>query len=531
MKHLKRTGLLWRLALSVIVLSAVVYGCRKETRHSNDPSQDVDVTQLQTIYNQGIITSTQQTNAVYASPQLTLVHSLNVSWNKFHKSTRADGSRIVEFTVNDTSRTFMKKLNTGDLIPYNDKSEVVFVQKTDGTTLSYFMKVVEDLTVSGTKSTVKNFYYGSVPAGFSGTVLYYTLNRQYLNGYRYKNGKITADISVVVPVTTTGNQQVASVNGTKTNMVAAPTCYEVDYYQEYCEWGGTADDPYEYFHGCDETYIGSTIECDDDGSGGGGGGGAAGDTGGGGGGGSTPTPPPPCSPPLAVEVAGGKQVIMVAQPVTQPVDGGGTNPNPNPGTGTTPCPTVTPAVQDIKDSVSNPCLKGLITQLASGGAIQNDVTNMLRNTFGVNDDVNLTFKQETIAGSTDDATTDGQKGDIVITFNTPQIASASQEYMMESTMHEIFHAYLDQNPTVKGNLTQHTYMIQNYINMEVGALRQYFPNLSVHDAECIALAGYGALQSSNPAAFNAAVSSYNLTTNDITSTNANYKAGTSGTKC
>lgn len=71
-------------------------------------------------------------------------------------------------------------------------------------------------------------------------------------------------------------------------------------------------------------------------------------------------------------------------------------------------------------------------------------------------------------------------------------------------------------------------MIQNYVNTEVSTLRQVFPALSVHDAQCLVLSGYGDLDAST---FNTACSTYGLTSSDITTTNNKFKAGTAGTHC
>jgi hypothetical protein len=99
---------------------------------------------------------------------------------------------------------------------------------------------------------------------------------------------------------------------------------------------------------------------------------------------------------------------------------------------------------------------------------------------------------------------------------------------METAMHEIYHAYLYSHPSVKGNLTQHAYMIQNYVNTEVTTLRKVFPNLSIHDAQCLVLSGYGDLDTTT---YNSTIASYGLTSSDVANTNSTFKSGTKGTKC
>lgn len=98
-------------------------------------------------------------------------------------------------------------------------------------------------------------------------------------------------------------------------------------------------------------------------------------------------------------------------------------------------------------------------------------------------------------------------------------------------MHEVFHAYLYVNPSIRGQLSQHLFMAQNYINSEVLALRNIYPNLSKSDAEKLVIAGYGQLQVSDPNASNQILNLYNYTANDVQTTNSNYKSGLKGTKC
>src|ERR1700749_1054113 len=117
------------------------------------------------------------------------------------------------------------------------------------------------MRATGYKSIISQLHYGKVPTGYDGTVMFYTLDKTYLNGYRYTNGKITADVSVVIPVNNSG-QQIQST-GKQTDVLDEPTCTETDYYLELCDWGGPASNPYEFFNGCKDYYEGSTIECTD----------------------------------------------------------------------------------------------------------------------------------------------------------------------------------------------------------------------------------------------------------------------------
>ncbi|MFI5159554.1 MAG: hypothetical protein ACHQF4_11855 [Sphingobacteriales bacterium] len=177
-------------------------------------------------------------------------------------------------------------------------------------------------------------------------------------------------------------------------------------------------------------------------------------------------------------------------------------------------------------------MKAVIDNLTNTQTLQTDVTNILRNTFGVNDQVNITFDEadltNTNVGQGAANTTGAQKNNFEVTFNTPVIKNASKEYLMETTMHEIFHAYLYANPSTKGTFTQHQYMINNYVDSEVITLQQVFPNLSTHDAQCLVLSGYSDL---DQATLNSTIACYGLTANDISTTNNNFKTAAAGTKC
>lgn len=357
-----------------------------------------------------------------------------------------------------------------------------------------------------------------------------------MNGWIYKNGNIVfalpgaqtqngqaaikAANEIIHPVTKTSR----FVNNIR--MLEVETCYTwtQTVTVDGVDYGTTVLD-----ETCSTTYI-------DDSGGPSGSGGSPGPSGTGGSGGTAPSQPPPCSVPSAsqgdaVLSSNNHAITRVAAP-----PGG----FPRPTSTTNPCPqeivttTVTPtasSVNTITDSVTNPCLKAIIDNLTNNQTIQTNVTSVLRNTFGVNDQVNITFDQGTLTGSysTADANTSGnQLNNLVVTFNTPVIANASKEFLLETTMHEIFHAYLYVNPTVRTGLSQHAYMIQNYVNTEVATLQQVFPNLSTHDAQCLVLGGYADL---DPTTLNTALTTFNLTSGDVATTDNNYKSGTSGTQC
>ena len=405
---------------------------------------------------------------------------------------------------------------------------------------AYILTIIADSAyVKNDLSKLSHNTYRKHDADFSGLVLYSTPNGEYLGGYTYKDGQLLTP--TLTPQSAATPQKVQSIGkGIKPNSMVM-RC--VDWYTKVTY---TYEDGHTWVSQ-DWTYDKTVCTLVNEG-----GGTIDGGTGTGGSPGSSSPPPllpPPCpagshsGPPVVqpciprnVESAGAGAVkANYVQP--PPADGG--MPSPTSQTCSVdaprvPCPPVA-LVKDIIINLSNPCLSNIANQLKSNSTIQTQVTNVLRNTFGVNNQVNITFTQadltRTNVGQGSASTSGSQLNNLDVVFNTPVIANASKEYLTEVFMHEIYHAYLYVNPAVRGNLSQHLYMAQNYINAEVTSLRNIYTTLSQHDALCLVISGYGDLQTADPNAFNAVMTAYNLTLNDIVNTNNTFKNGTKGTHC
>ncbi|WP_229704718.1 hypothetical protein, partial [Mucilaginibacter phyllosphaerae] len=203
-----------------------------------------------------------------------------------------------------------------------NKTTVVFIEKKDGSRLSFFAKVIEDLSIPGSGTVLDELHYRNIPGLFNGMIFYYTLDRQFVNGERYVNGVRTGSVSFNEA---TGGVRINSI---KTNSAAAP-CTITDFYSYNCQQLPSGE-----LIDCRYKYIGTITTCDD---GDGGGYGYGGD----GSGGGVPADPKPCIPakPNTVDmtevVKNGKLVI---QSMPAPGTGGGTTPTPTP----VPCPTTPP---------------------------------------------------------------------------------------------------------------------------------------------------------------------------------------------
>lgn len=70
----------------------------------------------------------------------------------------------------------------------------------------------------GSHSVMDKLHYNQVPYGFTGMILYYTLDRQYINGYRYLNGVIQGTVSLTATPPVMSDK---SVNSIKSNELFA----------------------------------------------------------------------------------------------------------------------------------------------------------------------------------------------------------------------------------------------------------------------------------------------------------------------
>lgn len=236
--------------------------------------------------------------------------------------------------------------------------------------------------------------------------------------------------------------------------------------------------------------------------------------------------------PVSEGGSGGGPSDYIPEDTECPVSGNPENPGDQPpligersiSTNNTNCDGVK-SLSDVTNNVVNPCLKDVINQLNNSNDLSSLVNIILKNTFGVNDQINVTFSESNLNSSTAANTSGSQLNNMDIVFNSQLFTQnnlPSKEFLTETAMHEVFHAYLFVNPSIRGQLSQHLFMAQNYINNEVSALRNIYPNLSKSDAEKLVIAGYGELQASDPNAFNQILNLYNYTAFDVQTTNSNY---------
>lgn len=204
------------LTAGLLILTLIfVNSCRKDNRKVLPSPQsplvtaiNADIPNLKVIYAKAMGSNGLSVKSV-GGKALNLIKTLDVNWNTYTLQKRRDSSILAEFDMNnDTGLFVLQKLTPGDTIKYANKTDVVFIKYKDGSRLNFFMKVVEDLTVPASKEVIKSLHYGEVPPGFCGMILYYTLDRQYINGYHFTYG--IADGTITFP-STAGQQQIQSV--------------------------------------------------------------------------------------------------------------------------------------------------------------------------------------------------------------------------------------------------------------------------------------------------------------------------------
>ncbi len=202
------------------------------------------------------------------------------------------------------------------------------------------------------------------------------------------------------------------------------------------------------------------------------------------------------------------------------------------------------SLADVKNNLQNPCFKA-IADLMINNNLQNIVTNILQKTFNVSPKINLTLAESNsivnqngrpVAAQTQ-SQYDASSGvlNIATYIRLDQIdPAASQEYKASLLIHEIVHAYIFTHPEVLNGLTQHAYMLQNYIDGIIGSLQTFFPSLTSQQAASLALGGLGD-DVTGTQAFNDALTKYGFTT-DNSSNNyqfylQQFQYGTIGIHC
>ncbi|WP_188409679.1 hypothetical protein, partial [Mucilaginibacter phyllosphaerae] len=395
---------------------------------------------------------------------------------------RNDSSIVAEFEMKNDSGLYTLKQLDGK---YRNKTTVVFIEKKDGSRLSFFAKVIEDLSIPGSETVMDELHYRNIPGLFNGMIFYYTLDRQFVNGERYVNGVRTGSVSF--KETASG----IKVNSKGVNNVVAP-CTITDFYSYNCQKLPSGE-----LIDCVYHYLGSVESGNCHGDGDGGSGGYGGD----GSGGGVPADPKPCIPakPNTVDmtevVKNGKLVI---QSMPAPGTGGGTTPTPTP----VPCPTTPPRVtpvnnqeflNQIDDSKLKPCMQSVLARLKNLSG--NNVADIIQKFAGTTPGYNWVMKSGSTgsAAAITNSTYNRLTGTVTTTFDATQVSSGSDLAIAKTILHESVHSYLiayfgsDQNAATKtypqlynewlnakdANVAHHDEIVRSFMSNIGASLKAY----------------------------------------------------------
>lgn len=514
--YTKRNSILIKLCL-FLLLAGTIYSCKKDISHFNQSpaaevlaAHDVDIAMLQKAYNDGINNRSPRTASTQTP--INIINNLNVDWTTYTLYTYPDSTQLIEFAMpDDKSLLVPDSVSQAGRGKYNSKTSAVFILHKDTVSMSFFMKTVEDGSAAGYQSVLENLHYKQIPLGFTGNVYYFTLGKQYINGWGWENGGLK-DILAFTNSAQPQTQNI-SINKIKTNLLTA-NCYD-EVWDHYIWTGTGANRVYEYqytFYVTKCTLVSSPDDPDNNNNGGG----VNGDN----------TPPPvPCIPPTppAVESVKGRIKINL-------VEGGEGG-----GGGGTPQPCPEKIRLDIVDSLKNKCLKDVLAKLKMDKNLNNKISEIIQNIFNKNDKVNITFKEYTdpSAGPARTEVPDRRNGvfNETINLNLAHFNGSSQEFAAIVMVHEVLHAYMNyDNKYYLNQLAQHQDIAERYVYEIKNLILNIYPGMDEKDAYAIILNGLkDALGPSKDDFIQLLNKQYKV--NDPFGIYESYRNGFSGTKC
>jgi hypothetical protein len=202
-------------------------------------------------------------------------------------------------------------------------------------------------------------------------------------------------------------------------------------------------------------------------------------------------------------------------------------------------------IYDVKNNLKDSCFNSIVNLMINSN-LKNTVTNILQNVFGTSKSPNLTFDESSnivnksgypIPAQTSpsfDQSTNILNLSTKIRLDQFE-PSASREYKAAVMIHEIIHANIYIDTTVLKGLTQHAYMLENYVGNISTSLQGFFANLTPKQALSLALGGLSSDLSNTPA-FDTVLVKYGF--NNISTSTDNYayflqkfEYGTIGSQC
>ena len=171
--------------------------------------------------------------------------------------------------------------------------------------------------------------------------------------------------------------------------------------------------------------------------------------------------------------------------------------NGNGGSGSGYTPTTSSYVYFVKDSIVNSCLNAVMNKMRTNSSSG----NYFRNLYSVFDSSTLftvSFRDldSALMNSSDDygeayppiTLLNGTK-EYSISLNKDLLIKCSQEWVADTYLHELMHAYLGTQNFQFGTNAQHNAMASKFLDKMANTLIALFPNLPLIDAYCISFTG------------------------------------------
>jgi hypothetical protein len=204
-------------------------------------------------------------------------------------------------------------------------------------------------------------------------------------------------------------------------------------------------------------------------------------------------------------------------------------------------------LKSLVNKITDPCLKNVVDKLTKS-TLNNTITNILQTVFGINNQINIEFDQNSNLKSSNGSPIPGQtaeniSGTVVtetVMLNPADLAGSSQEYQASVIIHEIIHEDLFVNPTVLSQWSQHLEIGENYIDKIASSITSFYPSVALKAAQSLALMGVADFFSSGtqvPVSYwNQMVAHYGFTTkendpNGFDYLGSFYRTGDMGNPC
>ncbi|UEG53447.1 hypothetical protein LLH06_00450 [Mucilaginibacter daejeonensis] len=193
---------------------------------------------------------------------------------------------------------------------------------------------------------------------------------------------------------------------------------------------------------------------------------------------------------------------------------------------------------DIVTNLDNTCLNNVWKKLRAN--LNAEFTHMLTGTFEVNDHINFIIDDGRVANNANAQTVPsrpphtGSNGityfDVKVTLNDKTLPSYSQEYVATVILHEVMHAYMEENKIYYQNqFMQHREMFYAYLENMRDALQRFNGDISDQEGIILALDGMKDFIITDPELYDLVLQFYHIDTYTAISTTGKYKDKTRGT--